>query len=203
MIYLVDDNLAVREAMTLLLATYAKEVSTFCDAEHLLNNLGNVQPGIILLDLRMPVVSGPQLLKKLEDLGIRWPVVMITGHGDVEACRRAFKAGVVDFLAKPIDEHVLMESIAAFESALDDLLVCNESNRLLDHLTSREREVIELVSKGFGSKEIASALNVSARTVDSHRASIATKLGTPAVAEQTRIWLMAYDRHAKLPLRLR
>ncbi|MFK0332904.1 LuxR C-terminal-related transcriptional regulator [Rhizobium sp. NPDC090275] len=73
----------------------------------------------------------------------------------------------------------------------------------MDHLTSREREVIELVSKGFGSKEIASALNVSARTVDSHRASIATKLGTPAVAEQTRIWLMAYDRHAKLPLRLR
>ncbi|MBO9198393.1 response regulator transcription factor [Rhizobium sp. 16-449-1b] len=192
MIYLVDDDLAVREAMTLLLATYGKEVTAFPDATHLLAHVEKAKPGIMLLDLRMPAISGLQLLKKLEDLGIRWPAIMITGHGDVEACRRAFKAGVVDFLAKPVDEHVLMETIAMCESALDDLLVRHENSRLLYHLTAREREVIELVSKGFGSKDIAFALDVSVRTVDSHRASIATKLGTPAVAEQTRIWLMAH-----------
>lgn len=192
MIYLVDDDLAVREAMTLLLATYGKDVTAFPDAGHLLAHVEKAKPGVMLLDLRMPAISGLQLLRKLEDLGIRWPAVMITGHGDVEACRRAFKAGVVDFLAKPVDEHVLMETIATCEAKLDDLLVYDENSLLLDNLTSREREVIELVSKGFGSKDIAAALDVSVRTVDSHRASIATKLGTPAVAEQTRIWLMAH-----------
>ncbi len=99
----------------------------------------------MLLDLRMPAISGLQLLKKLEDLGIRWPAIMITGHGDVEACRRAFKAGVVDFLAKPVDEHLLMETIATCEAALDNLLVCRGNSQLLKHLTSRELEVIELV----------------------------------------------------------
>jgi len=192
MIYLVDDDLAVREAMTLLLATYGKEVTAFPDAAHLLAHVEKSKPGVMLLDLRMPAISGLQLLKKLEDLGIRWPAIMITGHGDVEACRRAFKAGVVDFLAKPVDEHLLMETIATCEAALDELLICHENSQLLKHLTSREREVIELVSKGFGSKDIAAALDVSVRTVDSHRASIATKLGTPAVAEQTRIWVMAH-----------
>ena len=192
MIYLVDDDLAVREAMTLLLATYGKQVAAFPDAAHLLAHVEKAKPGVMLLDLRMPAISGLQLLKKLDDLGIRWPTIMITGHGDVEACRRAFKAGVVDFLAKPVDEHVLMETIATCEASLDDLLVRDENTQLLDQLTSRELEVMELVSKGFGSKDIAAALDVSVRTVDSHRASIATKLGTPAAAEQTRIWLMAH-----------
>lgn len=192
MIYLVDDDMAVRDAMTLLLATYGKEVTTFPDAAHLLANVKKAKPGVMLLDLRMPAISGLQLLKKLEDLDIRWPAIMITGHGDVEACRRAFKAGVVDFLAKPVDEHVLMETIANCEIALDELLVRHENSRLFDHLTSRELEVIELVSKGFGSKDIAVALDVSIRTIDSHRASIATKLGTSAAAEQTRMWLMAH-----------
>ena len=191
MIYLVDDDASVREAMTVLLATYGKEVIAFSHATHLLSNIEIAKPGILILDLRMPATSGLQLLKKLDELRIRWPALMITGHGDVEACRRAFKAGVMDFLAKPVDEHVLMEAITSCEAALDELLIRQENGRLLGRLTSRELEVMDLASKGFSSKEIAVALDVSVRTVDSHRASIATKLGTPAVAEQTRIWLAA------------
>lgn len=192
MIYLVDDDASVREALTLLLATYGKDVTSFPDAGHLLAHMDKARPGILILDLRMPATSGLQLLKKLADIGIHWPAIMITGHGDVEACRRAFKAGVADFLVKPVDEHVLIEAITACEEQLAELLARQETRGLLDLLTAREREVIELVSKGLGSKEIASALDVSVRTVDSHRAAIATKLGTPAVAEQTRIWLSAH-----------
>lgn len=192
MIYLVDDDASVREALTLLLATYGKEVTTFPDAAHLLAHVNKAKPGILILDLRMPATSGLQLLTKLAEIKIDWPAIMITGHGDVEACRRAFRAGVSDFLVKPVDEYVLIEAITACEAQLAELLAREETGRLLDQLTAREREVIELVSKGLGSKEIAAALDVSVRTVDSHRASIAMKLGTPAVAEQTRIWLATH-----------
>jgi two-component system, LuxR family, response regulator TtrR len=192
MIYLVDDDASVREALTLLLATYGKQVTTFPDAAHLLAHMDRAKPGILILDLRMPATSGLQLLKKLADMDIDWPAIMITGHGDVEACRRAFKAGVADFLVKPVDEHVLIEAITACETQLSELLARQETRGLLDQLTAREREVIELVSKGLGSKEIAAALDVSVRTVDSHRAAIATKLGTPSVAEQTRLFLSAH-----------
>ncbi|VCU68825.1 Tetrathionate response regulatory protein TtrR [Pigmentiphaga humi] len=189
MIYLVDDDTAVREALALLLATYGRETRGFPDAAHLLAQLDPDRPGILVLDLRMPAISGLQLLAQLAARGISWPAIMITGHGDVEACRRAFRAGVTDFLAKPVDEHVLMEAVAACEAELAELLARREAAALLDQLTPREAEVLDLVSKGLGSREIAAALNVSVRTVDSHRAGIAAKLGTPAVAEQTRLWL--------------
>lgn len=192
MIYLVDDDAAVRDALSMLLATYGKEVLTFPDAAHLLAHVDRAKPGVLILDLRLPAVSGLQLINRLSAKGISWPAIMITGHGDVEACRRAFRAGVTDFLTKPVDEHVLMEAIAACEAALAEHLARAETAALLDQLTGREAEVMELVSKGLGSKEIAAALTVSVRTVDSHRASIAAKLGTPAVAEQTRLWLAAH-----------
>ena len=189
MIYLVDDDASVREALVLLLSTYGKEVTAFPDAAHLLAHMDKARPGVLIVDLRMPATSGLQLLKRLTEMSIGWPAIMITGHGDVEACRRAFKAGVADFLVKPIDEHVLIEAIASCEAQLAELLARQETAGLLDQLTAREREVMELVSKGLGSKDIATTLDVSVRTVDSHRASIAVKLGTPAIAEQTRIWL--------------
>jgi two-component system response regulator TtrR len=192
MIYLVDDDASVRDALALLLSTYGKEVISFPDAAHLLSYVEKAKPGILILDLRMPATSGLQLLKKLAEMRIDWPAIMITGHGDVEACRRAFKAGVMDFLAKPVDEHVLMEAITSCETMLDDRLARQENLELLKLLTTRELEVIDLVSKGLGTREIATALDVSVRTIDSHRANIALKLGTSAIAEQTRIWLATH-----------
>ena len=192
MIYLVDDDVAVREALAMLLATYGKEVASFPDATHFIAHADWARPGVLILDLRLPAVSGLQLMTQLSAKGICWPTIMVTGHGDVEACRRAFRAGVTDFLTKPVDEHVLMEAIAACETQLAEHLAQAETAALLKRLTGREAEVIELVSKGLGSKEIAAALNVSVRTVDSHRANIAAKLGTPSVAEQTRLWLSAH-----------
>ena len=192
MIYLVDDDAAVRDALAMLLATYGREVVTFPDAAHLMAHADWTKPAVLILDLRLPAVSGLQLITQLSAKGIVWPTIMITGHGDVEACRRAFRAGVTDFLTKPVDEHVLMEAVAACETQLGEYLARAETVELLKQLSGREAEVIDLVSKGLGSKEIAAALAVSVRTVDSHRASIAAKLGTPSVAEQTRLWLSAY-----------
>lgn len=191
MIYLVDDDAAVRDALALLLTTYGRKVTTFPDAAHLMAHMDKARPGVLILDLRMPSVSGLQLMNQLRERGVAWPTIMITGHGDVEACRRAFRAGAVDFLTKPVDEHVLMEAVTACEAQLAELAAQAESGALVAQLTSREAEVMGLVSKGLGSKDIAAALQVSVRTVDSHRAAIAAKLGSPSAAEQTRLWLAA------------
>lgn len=192
MIYLIDDDAAVREALTLLLRTYGKDVTSYADAAQFMAQIDPAKAGIVILDLRMPLVSGFQLLDQLSKRGINWPSIMITGHGDIEACRRAFRAGVTDFLTKPVDEHILIEAITLAEAQLATGLQRLESLRLLDQLTLRETEVLDMVARGFGSKEIALALGLSVRTVDSHRGAIAAKLGTAAVAEQTRAWLSVH-----------
>ncbi|WP_332116473.1 response regulator transcription factor [Azorhizobium caulinodans] len=188
-IYLVDDDQPVREALCLLLGTYGMTVEAFADPATFLAHVDRSRPGCLILDLRMPMISGLQLQQKLVERGIDWPVIMITGHGDVNACRRAFKAGVLDFLSKPVDEQVLLDAIAAAEKALEQVLERAEAQDLLGRLTEREREVLDMVCQGWASKEIATALNVSARTIDAHRAHIAEKLGTSSVAEFVRLTL--------------
>ncbi|MBD9385690.1 response regulator transcription factor [Agrobacterium sp. AGB01] len=193
-IYLVDDDEAVRNALSLLLSTYAMQVETFADPITFLAHVETRQPGILLLDLRMPLISGLQVQQKLTERNIDWPIIMITGHGDVNACRRAFKAGVSDFLSKPIDEDILLDAIQSAQGLLQTTLERQEAIGLLASLTSREREVLDLVCQGFSSKDIASALDISARTIDAHRANIAEKLGTSSVAEFVRLTVAAATR---------
>lgn len=190
-VYIVDDDAAVRQALSLLLSTYGMAVEAFADPATFLAHVDEARPGCLLLDLRMPLVSGIQLKETLTARGIDWPAVMITGHGDVNACRRAFKAGVVDFLVKPVDEQVLLDALGAAAKALDEVLERREAAALLASLTEREREVMDLVCRGWASKEIAAALAVSPRTIDAHRANIAEKLGTTSVADLVRIAIRA------------
>lgn len=188
-IYLVDDDEAVRDGLSMLLSTYGMAVETFADPTTFLAHIDESRPGILLLDLRMPLISGLQVQQKLTERGINWPIVMITGHGDVNACRRAFKAGVSDFLSKPIDEDVLLDAIHSAKSLLDKNLEKQEAAVLLKSLTVREREVFDLVCEGYSSKDIAGALDISARTIDAHRANIAEKLRTSSIAEFVRLRL--------------
>jgi FixJ family two-component response regulator len=190
-IYLVDDDEAVREALSLLLQTYGMSVEAFADPATFLAHLDTTRPGCMLIDLRMPMISGLQLQQKLTERGIDWPIIMITGHGDVNACRRAFKAGVMDFLSKPVDEDVLLDAIQAAGKILEERLERREAADLLGTLTTREREVLDMVCQGFATKDIAAALDISARTIDAHRANIAEKLGTSSVAEFVRLTLAA------------
>lgn len=194
-VYLIDDDDAVREAIALLLRTVGFHIRSFASPEGLLSTLDRLEPGCLILDIRMPVMSGLKLQQTLRDRGLTWPTVIISGHGDIEACRRAFRNGAIDFLSKPVDEEDLIDAIRKGHEVLMHEsrrnLEAAETRELLSHLTPREAEVLEMIAKGLTTRQISEALGLSARTVDSHRAAIAAKLGTSSTAEQTRFWLDA------------
>lgn len=192
-VYLVDDDEAVRKALGLLLSTIDIEVRTFADPTAFLAQLARLQPGCLIFDIRMPVMTGLKLQERLEEQRVDWPVIIISGHGDIEACRKAFKNGAVDYLSKPIDEQDLIDAIHKAQNKLSQLLIDKalraENQALLDTLTTREREVLERIAEGFTTRQIADSLGLSPRTVDSHRAAIGLKLGTTSQAEMTRMLL--------------
>ena len=192
-VYLVDDDEAVRRALKLLLSTVDIHVTTFADPQSFLAQLEGLQPGCLILDIRMPLISGLKLQEKLAEKSVDWPTVIISGHGDIEACRRAFRNGAVDFLSKPVDEHDLIDAIQKGNDTLEKRLQTAqekaELHRLLSSLTPRESEVLDRIAQGFTTKQIAEGLGLSPRTVESHRAAIGAKLGTTSQAEMTRVWI--------------
>ena len=194
-VYLVDDDAAVRDALTLLLSTVGIDVRSFAGPEDFLSALAKLAPGCLILDIRMPAISGLKLQERLNASGVSWPTVVISGHGDIEACRKAFRNGAIDFLSKPVDEQDLIDAIQKGQAALGRAAEADAEHRetiaLLAGLTPREREVLSLVARGFATRDIAGALNVSPRTVESHRAAIGAKLGTTSPAEMTRLWIEA------------
>ena len=194
-VYLVDDDEAVREGLSLLLRTVGLDARGFANPEAFLGALDRLQPGCLVLDIRMPRISGLKLQERLAARGVDWPTVVISGHGDIEACRRAFRNGAIDFLSKPVDENDLIDAIqrghAELEARRADALEANEARELVARLTEREREVLEMVARGLTTRQIADALSLSPRTVDSHRATIGAKVGTTSTAEVTRLWLDA------------
>ncbi len=193
-VHLVDDDAAVRGALALLLRTVGMMVEEHADPAAFLARLPGVPPGCLVLDLRMPVMSGLQLQERLLAQGCDWPVILLTGHGGLDACRRAFKAGAVDFLSKPVDEEALIEAVQAAFARLGTTRARGaaraEARALLARLTAREAEILRLVGLGHATKEIARALDLSPRTVETHRANIAAKLGTASVAEMARLVLL-------------
>ena len=196
-VYLVDDDEAVRCALSLLLSTVGMNVITFADPQSFLAQLDRLAPGCLILDIRMPLISGLKLQEKLSDAGVFWPTVIISGHGDIEACRRAFRNGAVDFLSKPVDEQDLIDAIQKGSDALERRLQADlelaEARNLFATLTVREKEVLDRIAQGFTTKQIAEGLGLSPRTVESHRAAIGAKLGTTSQAEMTRAWIDGSD----------
>ncbi len=194
-IYLVDDDEAVRDGLSLLLRTIGLEVHAFASPERFLAQLPGLSPGCLILDIRMPVISGLKLQEQLGARGLKWPTVIISGHGDIEACRRAFHNGAIDFLSKPVDEQDLIDAIqkghAALEAQSREASQTSETRQMLASMTGREIEVLEMIARGLTSRQIADALELSPRTVDSHRAAIGHKAGTSSPAELTRLWLEA------------
>lgn len=195
-IYLIDDDEAVRDGLSLLLNTIGYEVKSFADPLLFLNNQPTLTAGCIIIDIRMPMISGLKVQEKLKELHCNWPVVIISGHGDINACRKAFKNGATDFLSKPVDEQDLIDAIQKAEETLLTITSKEaeiaETKQLLDKLTPREFEVLDMISRGWSTKEIATSFSVSPRTVESHRANIAEKLGTTSVAEMARMVIEAH-----------
>ena len=192
-VFIVDDDPAVRDALGLLLGIHDYRLAVFADADSFLKAFKPHWHGCLLLDIRMPGMDGLTLQKKLLELGSDLPVVIMTGHGDVDSAREAFRALAVDFLEKPLDESRLLaaisEAFARQRKIADAALNRDQVQRLLDGLTQREKEVMERVVAGRHNREIAAELAISPRTVEVHKARMMDKLGVGSVAELVRLSL--------------
>lgn len=185
-IYLIDDDEGVRAALAMLLTTMGWEVAPFSDGQTFLDSLAVTQPSCVLLDIRMPGKSGMTILETIQSRDSTLPVIIMTGHGNIELCRRAFKGGALEFLTKPIDADVLIETVSmALEKHEQALMVSQQQacyQQLLRQLSAREREVAALIIQGETSKHIAHILSLSPRTVEAHRANIFAKLEINSLA---------------------
>lgn len=194
-VFIVDDDPAVSRSMAAICAAHGLPARTFASADRYLAEFDSRQPGCLLLDLRMPGTTGEELLRTLRQAGVDIPVVVVTGHGDVPAAVRTMKLAVVDFLEKPVDHAILIET---FREALrrDQQRRESEAARQADTerigaLTPRERELMGYLARGHTSKEIATAWSVSVKTVDNHRAHLLAKLDASNVAELAAIAVRA------------
>ena len=193
-VFIVDDDPAVRDALGLLLGVRGYRTAVFASGEAFLQAWRPDWAGCLLVDIRMSGMDGLALQARLTELGCLIPVIIITGHGDVNLARAAFKARASDFLEKPFDDAKLVaaieEAYAQEASVRRDLQRRAASADLLRELTPREREVMQLVVLGRHNREIAPALGISVRTVEVHKARLMSKLGVDNVADLVRISML-------------
>lgn len=182
-VYVVDDDISVLESLSFLLKADSYEYATFDNPITFVNQAKGLAPGSILLDLQMPHLSGLELHSTLLSMNIHWPMIVLTAYGDLDNCRRAFKAGAVDFLSKPAESETVLQAIRSADEKLAKILEDEEAVSLYQQLTDREREIVDLICQGYTSKQIGLALDISTRTVDTHRANINNKWGKTSVAD--------------------
>jgi FixJ family two-component response regulator len=190
-IHVVDDDLSFRTAVTRLLRAAKYEVRGYASASEFLESDPCAEPGCILLDLRMPGVSGLDLQQSLARMEERLPIIFLTGHGDIPASVRAMKAGAVDFLTKPVRREALLSAV---QNALgvdakgrSARALLRELQNRYESLTPREREVLVYVVSGKLNKQIAFDLGTAERTIKAHRASIMDKLCVQSLADLVRV----------------
>lgn len=187
LVHLVDDDEAVRESLALLIGTVGLRVMAWAHPQAFLDGFDREAIGAIVLDVRMPGMSGLQLLQRLVDEGVQQPVILLTGHGTVAMCRQAFKAGAAEFLEKPVDDQALLDALLAavrqHVKRRERQAASREARERYAQLSPREREVLGLIVAGLTNKEIGRALALSPRTVETHRANLFDKLGTPSLAQ--------------------
>ena len=190
-IYLVDDDDAVRRSAGFMLKTSGFAVEPFSSGVEFLKCVDGLAPGCILLDVRMPGMDGLEVQRVLGERGITFPVIVLTGHGDVNVAVAAMKAGALDFIEKPFEKAVLLsaleEGFAQIERSDRSKARAAEAVLRLNVLTTREHEVLEGLVRGFPNKTIAYDLGISARTVEIHRANLMTKLNVRSLSEALRI----------------
>lgn len=189
-VFIVDDDASVRDALSLLLSLRGYTTATFASAEDFLSAIQPAWRGCVVLDIRMPGMSGLELQRSLLDAGPTLPVIVITAHGDVAAARQAFLADAVDFIEKPFDGEQLL---AAIETALSGMATVASPQEPVARaspatpLSAREREVMSLMVKGLHNRRIAEALGISPRTVEVHKARVMEKLGVKNLVDLVRL----------------
>jgi FixJ family two-component response regulator len=190
-VFLVDDDTSVREALTSLIRSTGLEIRAFASAQEFLIHARPEVPCCLVLDVRLPGVNGFDLQRMLSDAGDRIPVIFITGHGDIPMTVRAMKAGAAEFLPKPFRDSDLLgaieKALAADERAYRERLELADLKRRHATLTARERQVMDLVVSGKLNKQSAAALGISQITIKVHRRRIMEKMAAASLAELVRM----------------
>ena len=193
-VHVIDDDEAMRQSLDFLLDSAGIKARTYESALQLLERADELEPGVIVTDVRMPEMNGLELVRRLKSRGAPHPIIVITGHGDVPLAVEAMKAGVVDFLEKPFDDDALL---GAINSALAEGSKRSEDDaekirvrEIIETLSPREQEVLEGVVEGKLNKVIAHELGISPRTVEVYRANVMSKTGARGLSELVRMVLL-------------
>lgn len=196
-VFIIDDDAAIRDSLSWLVESVGLRVKTFANAGEFLAAYEPSLLGCIVLDVRMPGLSGLDLQEELNRRGSDLPVLIITGYGEVQGAVRALKAGAADYLQKPVSDQTLLDRI-------QDCLRANIRERKkragqadivarMAKLTRRQRQVMDLVVAGRSNKEIARCLDISVKTVESHRGHVMQKMGVSTIADLVRLALITVD----------
>lgn len=192
-VWVVDDDEAVCDSLQLLLMTVGLESRTFPDGKSFLDAFDDDRPGCVVIDLRMPGISGLELQEALHQRGSTLPVIFITGHGTVDSAVHAMRAGAIDFLQKPFDDQELLDTIQRAirqdRGSRESLSVREGLAELYATLTNREKQVMALVIDGQANKVIAAGLSVSERTVEIHRSRVMKKMKATSLPHLVRMAL--------------
>lgn len=196
LVYLVDDDDAVRDALALLLRSVGLRSAGFGDPQQFLAQLAPQTIGCVVLDIRMPGISGLDVLARLAEAS-DLPVVMLTGHANVDLCRRAFKGGAMEFLQKPVDDDIFLDAVQTAVrghiASRERLAVTQAAAERLARLSTREHEVFERIVQGLSNKEIAREFDLSPRTVETYRANVFSKLEADSLAQLIRQYATLLD----------
>lgn len=197
LVHLVDDDDSVRRSVGFMLKTSGYIVKPYASGAELLKEVRRLEPGCILLDIRMPGMDGLEVQEQLKNVGVSLPVIIMTGHGDIPLSVRAMKAGAIDFIEKPFEKALLLSALEEGYSSMDrsdfsKQLASNASVKL-QVLTPRERDVLDGLAKGLPNKTIAYDLGISPRTVEIHRSNLMSKLEVRSLSEALRLAFAAED----------
>jgi two-component system, LuxR family, response regulator FixJ len=197
LVHLIDDDDAVRSSLALLISTVGLRVQGWGDPQQFLREFPRGDIGAIVLDVRMPGISGLAVLETLVREGVDQPVIMLTGHGTVDMCRRAFKSGAAEFLEKPVDDEALLEAlqnaVRQNVKSRERLAADRAARERYAQLSEREKEVVGFIVEGLTNKEIGRALALSPRTVETHRANLFAKLQADSLAQLIRRYAALID----------
>jgi two-component system response regulator FixJ len=195
MVHVIDDDEAMRESLAFLLGTAGIEVQAYESATAFLDVAPKIKTGCVITDVRMPGLSGIDLLRRLRELKVDLPVIVITGHGDVTLAVQAMKIGAIDFLEKPFDDEVLLASVRSALNQLDRdskrQAERSEIETRLAGLSKRERDVLDGLVGGLANKQIAYDLGISPRTIEIYRANLMTKMQAASLSDLVRMALTA------------
>jgi two-component system response regulator FixJ len=186
-VYVIDDNRDVRRSLSFMLGASETRSRPFASGQDFLDAIPSLEPGVILLDLRMPQMDGFAVMEALANLEIDWPVIVMTGHGEISIAVRAMKQGAVDFIQKPFSDEALGLCLSTAFHLLEERQASGRRRRAaldrVEQLTARETEVLEGLLAGESNKQLAQRLGISLRTVEMHRGNMMDRLQVANLAE--------------------